>query len=309
MRLKNVKELDVKSIWNVFEVDGFDLVVGNPPYDNGGRPAKPLYHLFCMGMEKISSKVLFVIPGRWLCAGLGLQEFRKYMFQSKQIKHITYFEKSKDVFGNVVDIKGGVLYYLYDNKYEGLCKLNGVYYDFNKYDVFVELKNQSKLDKILNVSKTNNLKFLNEICKLGGSYSGINTNDKRLKSNGDIKCYVSKQKGFIKYVNNDDIDLEQCQNYKVISSRAAFAGRSGFANMFLGYPNETCSHSYTIFLCNNEEEMKSLLSYLQTPTANWLLSLRKITQDITPKTCKWIPIPPLDRIWDEDNVLEYFKVE
>ena len=37
-----------------------------------------------------------------------------------------------------------------------------------------------------------------------------------------------------------------------------------------------------------------------------MLSLRKISQDISETTCKWIPLPPLDRKWNNNKVYIYF---
>jgi hypothetical protein len=34
-----------------------------------------------------------------------------------------------------------------------------------------------------------------------------------------------------------------------------------------------------------------------------------VSQDISEATCRWIPVPPLDREWDNDAVIEYFGVE
>jgi hypothetical protein len=72
--------------------------------------------------------------------------------------------------------------------------------------------------------------------------------------------------------------------------------------------NENVSDSYISFRVNNETEAKSLLSYLNCKLPNYLLSIRKITQDISENTCKWIPLVPLDRIWNDISVYEYFNL-
>jgi hypothetical protein len=41
---------------------------------------------------------------------------------------------------------------------------------------------------------------------------------------------------------------------------------------------------------------------------NMLLSLRKISQNISSDTCKWIPIPTLNKDWTDDDVYKYFKL-
>ena len=39
-----------------------------------------------------------------------------------------------------------------------------------------------------------------------------------------------------------------------------------------------------------------------------MLSLRKISQDISESTCKWIPLPPLDRIWSNNDIYKHFNL-
>ena len=41
---------------------------------------------------------------------------------------------------------------------------------------------------------------------------------------------------------------------------------------------------------------------------NFMLSLRKISQDISNSTCKWIPLPPLNQIWNDNDIYTYFKL-
>jgi hypothetical protein len=39
-----------------------------------------------------------------------------------------------------------------------------------------------------------------------------------------------------------------------------------------------------------------------------MLSLRKNSQHTSSSTCKWIPLPPLDRQWTDNEVYKYFKM-
>ena len=58
----------------------------------------------------------------------------------------------------------------------------------------------------------------------------------------------------------------------------------------------------------SKNEAKSLLSYLKCKLPNLLLSIRKPSQDISEATCKWIPLPPLNKTWTDDDVYKYFKL-
>ena len=39
-----------------------------------------------------------------------------------------------------------------------------------------------------------------------------------------------------------------------------------------------------------------------------MLSLRKPSQHTNESTCKWIPLPSLDKEWSDDEIYKYFKL-
>uniref|UniRef100_A0A6C0JZN2 Helicase/UvrB N-terminal domain-containing protein n=1 Tax=viral metagenome TaxID=1070528 RepID=A0A6C0JZN2_9ZZZZ len=294
-------ELNIEDKWNIHLEDV--SIIGNPPYstDPSKPDTKPLYDKF---IEKyIGGKLLlFVVPSRWFIGGKGLDGFRDFMMNRKDIVFIQHEEKSKKWFGNNVDIEGGVNYFLKDASYNGFCLFNGEPYDLSKYDCIIKPRYHKIIDIISNMET-----IIKIYCSSG--YFKYRTNDSRLKNNGKIKCYVSLQKSSdrCKYIDNYDFN-EKNTFWKVITARAN-GKNPNFGAKFVGNPTEIYTDSYISFRVNNEEEAKSLLSYLETKFANHMLSIRKISQDISEKTCKWIPFVPLDRIWTDDKVCEYLKIE
>jgi site-specific DNA-methyltransferase (adenine-specific) len=295
-------KLDVGEKWGISleEVS----IIGNPPYstDPSKPDTKPLYDKF---IEKyISGRLLlFVVPSRWFIGGKGLDGFRDFMMKRKDIVFIQHEDDATKWFGNKVDIKGGVNYFLKYASYNGLCLFNGEPYDLSKYDCIIKPKYHKIIDIVINMES-----IVKNYCSSG--YFKYRTNDIRLKINGKIKCYVStlKSKDRCQYIDTYEFN-EKNSFWKVITARAAFKAFSGFGEKFVGNPNEIYTDSYISFHVNNEEEAKSLLSYLDTKFANHMLSIRKISQDISENTCKWIPLVPLDRIWTDDKVCEYLKIE
>jgi hypothetical protein len=63
-----------------------------------------------------------------------------------------------------------------------------------------------------------------------------------------------------------------------------------------------------LFEVVNEEEAKSLLTYMKCRLPNFMLSLRKMSQHTNESTCKWIPLPPLNKEWTDDEVYKHFKL-
>jgi len=58
---------------------------------------------------------------------------------------------------------------------------------------------------------------------------------------------------------------------------------------------------------NNDSERDSLVSYLKTKVARFGLSINKISKHTTiPRYSKNVPIPPLDRIWTEKTISDYY---
>jgi len=205
---------------------------------------------------------------------------------------------------NLVDIVGGISYSLIDEEYNGNCMFNGNLVDLSKFDIIVNPKYYSILNKL------SGRVGLDTICK-GQSYSVI-TNDSRLSKvkvdDSYIKCYVSQVNGLEKWIKRIDVKQSvDLSKWKVITARAN-GSYPRFGNKFIGKNNEVCNQSYIVFEVNNEEESKSLLSYISTKFANCLLSFRKITQDLKPDTCKWIPIVPFDREWTDELLFDYFNL-
>ena len=296
--------LDTEKEWGVKE---FDVVIGNPPYNKELKKsgATAFYNEFVEKFIDTCKYHTFIIPSRWFAGGKGLKKFRENMLKRKDIVYIRHFDNASKIFGNSVDIKGGVNYYLKSYKYDGDCNYNGNMIKLNSFDILVDSKFYNLINKI------NNYKNLQSIF-ITQNYYNLQTNSKKLKNtkkNDNFRlCYVSKQKGFIKYVDENDIDNKNIKKWKVITARTSHKGNSGFGNIFIGKQTEVHTKSYISFNVDTKKEAESLLSYLQCKIPNLLLSIRKMSIDISGNTCKWIPLPPLDRTWTDEKIYNYYKL-
>ena len=293
--------VDIKRQWNIKK---FDVIIGNPPYNEELTKvgAKPLYHKFIEKYVDKCTYLTYIIPSRWFAGGKGLDKFRQMMLNRTDIKYIKHYDNAKKIFGNDVEINGGINYFLIDKTYEGLCNYNDEMLQLNKYDILVSNKYYGLIDKLI--------EYESLVTKYHGQgYFGITTNDNRLNNENiadNIKCYVSQQKGFIKYINENEIK-NKYDFYKLATSRAYGAGDC-FGNIFICDKKEICNQSYIFFDICNKKEAESLLTYLKCKLPNFMLSLRKISQDISESTCQWIPLVPLDREWTDEQIYKYFKL-
>lgn len=275
--------------------------VGNPPYNEEltRAGAKPLYHRFIEKDIDASASLLFVIPSRWFGGGKGLNDFRKMMLARKDIRSIRHIENASSVFGSAVSIEGGICVLYVDRSYSGPCVYNGIPTDLSAFDIIVDSK-YSQLIADMGAHPS-----LASLCQ--GRCYGIETNDTRLTDDSSlVPCFVSKAKGGVKYIDPAHVETD-ASSWKVITARANGKAKK-FGNTFIGPPNHVHTGSYISFNVSSEMEARSLVSYMACKLPNLLLGLRKVSQDINVSTCKWIPLPPLDRIWTDDAVTAYYKL-
>ncbi len=65
-----------------------------------------------------------------------------------------------------------------------------------------------------------------------------------------------------------------------------------------------------VFELNNNEEVQSLKSYLETKFARFALSISKISQDsYVSRYFESVPLPPLNRQWTEQSIMEYYSIK
>ena len=145
---KDVKE-EAKMIKEVFGNLKFDVVIGNPPYqdeskgDNDNYRA-PIYNDFYDLSNQLSSLVTLITPARFLFdAGSTPKDWNKKMLNDKHFRIIEYMANSGNVFPRT-DIKGGVAITLHDRlKNFGSISQNyapaGIYIPF---EILVRIMNQ-----------------------------------------------------------------------------------------------------------------------------------------------------------------------
>jgi site-specific DNA-methyltransferase (adenine-specific) len=282
----------------------FNIIIGNPPYNKSftGKNgyAAPLYHLFIQKYIDQCDRMLFIVPCRWFTGGKGLDKFRAEMLARRDIVYLDTIPDSEHPFGTDVQIKGGVCHFLKDASYTGSCNYNGLPTKLNHFDILVDSK------YIPIISRTSSYDSITRMYCSKGHY-GIPLTDKRLhatEGSNDLKCYVSKIRGFVNYIKEKQAPHDKLGGYKVITVTASSDGGC-FGNMFVAGKNEMHSESYISFATDTHKQALSLLSYLRCRLPNLLLIARKQTHNISKTTCEWIPDVPLDREWTDALVYKH----
>lgn len=317
-----ITKLSSPHFWkiNSDELMKFNAIVGNPPYQlmggSGGTNDAPIYQLFCDTAIRLKPHYISLItPARWFSGGREnlLGDFRKHMLTSGHVKKLLAFSDSHDVFPTV-EIKGGVSYFLIDEKYKGNCNYslitNGeVKTSEIRLDAFDVLIRDPKLNAIVQkvdeIRKSSGMKCVDSIISADTPF-GIPTNPgKSIKTPFEIFSTKSKNHDtLVYYLEGNQRKTAYCRrsdikkNTQDIDKNKVFvpgAGGSGNDPYVLGkpevaFPNSVCSQTflYSPFLTNIEAT--NFASYLKSKFLRILVSAVKITQHAQSNAYRFVPI-------------------
>ena len=305
----------------------FDCIVGNPPYqvsDGGaGASAKPVYQLFSDASKKLATVHCLVQPARWMSGGKGLDSYRRDMMDDTHIKAIEDFASSKDVFSNV-DIKGGVLIYVYDNGYSGKCAYtrHGVntsdmtLYRFLKEDDCDVIIRDNNLVNIYHSVRNNGahgacVADITSVRKPYGLSTDVIGNEQKYNlpaiSSSKIADGYSiigldpvTKKRTVRYVGRDYPfpRVGEIDKYKLFISNAYGCGAIGevpaspvLASPVLASPGMACTETFLeMGPFDTKQELDNFYSYFKTKFFRVLVGIRKQTQHTKRSTYAFVPL-------------------
>ena len=304
----------------------FDVVIGNPPYQvsDGGNKAssKPVYQYFVKSAIEIKPNCIsMIMPARWFTGGKGLDEFREYMINDKHISCLHDYMNAVECFGNDVEIKGGVCYFIWEKNNNNPCSVfthhtdgrvsktrrylkNGDNDIFIRYDEAISIleKVQSKKEKLFFELVSARKPF------------GLPTNVKVHENhkNGDIILYAQGKIGYYprtEIIRNDDwIDKN-----KIYMTKAYNAG-DDFPHQILNRPligdeGTACSETYLVIgPFKDRGESYNVISYIKTKFFRFLVSLRKLSQDATAKVYQFVPIQDFSHPWTDEMLYKKYNL-
>jgi hypothetical protein len=74
-------------------------------------------------------------------------------------------------------------------------------------------------------------------------------------------------------------------------------------------PGEVCSETYLVAgLFDDQEVAERCASYLKTRFVRFLVSLRKAAQHASKDVYSFVPVVPLDRVWDDQDLYARYKL-
>ena len=307
----------------------FDIVVGNPPYqektigDANGAQAKPIYQQYVSSAKKISSKYLSMItPARWYSGGWGLDDFRNEMIASNQLVSLHDFPMSLECFDSV-EIKGGICYFMVDKDYSGKCSFvrhdGSSIYPSNRFlkeancDVLIRFDELISIHRKVHSVEGDSFRPFSELVS-GRSPFGLNTNHHGA-TEPFSECVPYLESGGLRYIARDRItkNHDAINQYKVYISKAYGAGE-GWPHQIInrpivGAPNTICSGTYLLVgPFETDEIARNVAGYMSTKLFRILVSINKISQDAYAKVYDDVPIIDFSKSWNDDELYERYDL-
>lgn len=302
----------------------FDVIIGNPPYQlsDGGAQASatPIYNRFVEQAKKLNPRYMtMIIPARWYAGGKGLDTFRASMVMDRRIRVLHDFINASDCFGNGVEIKGGICFFLWDRDHVGKCKVfthtgdktveqNERYLQEDGNDVFIRY---AEGVSILGKVQSANEKTMDEMVssqKPFGLRTYVHGEQKRFA--GSIKLY---ERGGTGYVNREEITKNEnwIDQPKVFISAAYNAGDS-IPHQIIGKPiageaGSACTETYIVVgPFNAPFEVDNAISYIQTKFFRFLVMLRKSSQHAASSVYAFVPQQDFSKPWTDTELYKKY---
>jgi len=311
---KNKVLVSVDSISKGDEMMKFDVVIGNPPYqeETEGTSDKPIYNYMMDAAEEVADKVCLITPARFLFnAGKTPKAWNQKKLNDPHFKVNYYEQDSSKIFSNT-DIKGGIAITYRDNSknfgeigtFTSFSELNSIYHKVVGHNLFTNIVSIIFLQNKFNLETL----YLNhpECVAIIGS----NGKEKRLttaifsqlplftetqinKSDIKILGLINNQRVY-KYIHESYLDKhDNLDYYKVILPKANGSGAIGevLSTPLVGEPLVGYTQSFISFgKFTTRVEAESCMKYIKSKFTRALLGTLKITQDNNRETWNNVPI-------------------
>ena len=254
----------------------FSATIGNPPY------LKNLHLEFLLKALQVSDSVKLVHPAGWL--------FRDGRNIEKQVKR---------------ELKGRIKSLRFFN---GNSKFIGTEFDCPLVVTHAEKEYNGPIE--LFYENTGNKYYVNDLSEIPTGF--WEPNDTHLQTVETFKKLTeSSCIGNIagKYAGGSFVQSPRTCGHAVTKDPAKFCTNDFFTFFYRNSDITTLKTNEPCYNVSNNEEAESLVSYMKTKFARFAFSIHKISRDCyLGRYLSNVPLPPLDRQWSDDSIMEYYHI-
>ena len=295
----------------------FDVIVGNPPYqenisNNEGNDSlsRQVFPDFIKNSILTGSKFISLItPSRWFTADAQDKSFlrlREFVKTHQHFSNFFIYQDEKELFKNV-EIKGGLNYFLYQNKYAGLvnffeCSNNKKTLHKRKlFEEGLDIIIYNDVDfRILDKVQKSDFKSINSITT-GRNAFGIIGKESILKEIAKLQpfedCLELRCKdNEIRYCKRSSVTkgIELIDKYKVYISKSAGNPNTDtkvIGKPYIGKTKSVCTDSlFPIGNFETEKEALNLQKYMNTKFLRFMISILKASQNVCQNVYQFVPL-------------------
>lgn len=299
------------------EIVNFDIVIGNPPYQeegfNNGRKL-PIYDSFMDISYTISQQAVLITPARFLFeAGQTAKEWNRKMLNDEHFRVMMYEPDASAVFSNA-EIKGGVAISMRDSKkkYEKI----GIFTAYSELNSILKKvctaeEGKAKLDSI--ISSQGIYRFSDkllaehpEVETLSGNGTGAKIISKIVDllptvfmdtseaSTVCVKLLAKTKAGRqFKYIRREYLqDNPYLDTFNVMIPESNGSGAfEALVAPLIAAPGEGSADTFiSMGMFTTKVEAECLRKYIKTKFARALLGVRKVTQHNPKATWEYVPM-------------------
>ena len=317
--VKNKKVEYMKAlIQEEFGRNMFDVVVGNPPYNND------MYIPFIELGHTLADKCgVFITPAKWQAKGGQVNErFRKNIVP--YMKNIVMYKDSTDVFA--IEEWGGITYYLLTKDRHDFKQVKNICNTNKAFSSPIEIHNEIELKLMPNSIKrlTDKLSYgarLGDSCNFSRfTYTSEQERGHKYIDGGDNIAIVQGTKytgGFLEKTELKTTD--KLDKYKVITScmwgngNATFDNNSkvlGVTNLSIVKPNEVPKGSFIILkYFDTEDQCRSFISFMYSKPIAFCIYLGLIGATLNKEFWRFVPDPgAFDHIFTDQELYKKYNL-